>query len=452
MSEQDEKPFVRTTFVDEKPLVGAKWWNESMAQSAPVDQDRRGVLFAVGGLAMLMFAPVCLCSRCGGSSSTANADEEEKTQKSLELQRNFGWAFGGEETALVFDGTSAVPYDPTTLSTLAGAVEPKTRYRTEHRRTLFEASDATPKLTRPASAPVFVPLRQAMKPHLTPSMDVAYKRGRGLASLFETTPGDDVLVVIDLPGPDAVAFAAGMAQTAEPVFTFDNWPHPLGVVPAHHTLASIVYYRPLFEKAAGAARKLTAFVLDRNRLATYTDDGSKFDNRYVARLPPASALTSANTKHVLYVTPSAGEVQERDDLNDDFVGYERAGIDVRVVAADEFGPDPKKPAAPGPAGSSASVDDYYYGSTSDGHYGFWGVYAWRRTTRRFTQPSYPSPSSRYRVTPRATPFVGVSSGKTTPASFGSSRVNISRSSGSVTSPGFGRSGSYGRSSGSSWGS
>jgi hypothetical protein len=452
MSEQEEKPFVRTTMVDERPLVGAKWWNESVAGSStePADSQRRSALIAIGVLGLLMFAPVCMCSRCGGSSSS---DDEEKAQKSLELQRNFGWSFGGEEQPLVFDGTSLAPYDPTTLATLAAAVEPKTRFKADHRRTLFEATDAAPKLARPADAPVFVPLRTVMRPHLNASMEASYKRGRALASLFETTPGDDVLLVIDLPGPDAVAFAAGLAQLAEPVFTFDNWPHPLGVVPAHQTLSAVVYYRPLFEKASSGARKMTAFVLDRNRLLPYTDDGAKFDNRYVARLPAASALTSANTKHVLYVSPAGSEVQERDDLNDDFVGYERAGIDVRVVGADEFVVGPGGTAALGPPGSTptSSGDDTFYGGSSDSHYSFWGVYGWRRTTRRYTQPAYPSPSSRYRVTPRATPFVGVSSGKTTPPTFGSSRVYVSRSSGGVTAPSFGRSGSYGRSSGS-WGS
>lgn len=443
MSESDDKPFVRTVLVDEKPLVGSKWWNESMGSSAPVDERRRQTLFAVGGLALLMFAPVCLCSRCGGGS--ASSDEDEKMQKSLELQQNFGWSFGAEETALVFDGASATPYDPTTLATLAGAVEPKNRFRTEHRRTLFDAADASPKLTRPANAPVFQPLRQAMKPHFGPSMDAAYQRGLALASLFET-PGDDILVVIDLPGPDAVAFAAGFAQAAEPIFTFDNWPHPLGVVPAHQTLASVVYYRPLFQKAAATPRKLSAFVLDRNRLAAYADDGSKFDNRYIARLPAASALTSANVKHVLYVAPDSAEVQERDDLNDDFVGYERAGIDVRVVASGDFNPDSSKVYV------GTGSPEYHYGGSPDTHWGFWGIYGWRRTTRRYTQSSYLPPSSRYRVTPRATSFPGISSAKTTPTGFGHARVNVSRASGLVTSPSFGRSGSYGRSSGGFWGS
>jgi hypothetical protein len=452
----EEKPFRRTTIVDEKPLVGAKWWNRSLEAAAPADPSRRNLVIGVASASLLlMLSPICLCARCGGAG---HADEDEEMKKSLEVQQNFGWNFGGEETALVFDGGAGQPFDPSSLSTLAAAVEPRSAYRADNRRTLFDAPDATPKLTRPATAPTFVALRYAMKPHVSPSMDVAYKRGKALASLFADNTLADFVFMIDLPGPDAVAFAAGLASLAEPVFTFENWPHPLGVVPAHQTLAAVVYYRPAFEAAAATPRKLAAYVLDRHRLVAYTDDGTKFDNRYVARVPTASFLAGQGVKHVLYVSPSKNEVQERDDLNDDFVAYERAGVDVRVIAADDFMPGTPPAAGPTPtpvpggktAPTVATNDDYYYGGSGDSHYSFWGVYGYRTTTRRYSMPAYPSPASRYRVTPRATPYAGASSGHT-PAGFGSTRVYVSRGSRGVTAPAFGRSGSYGRSSGS-WGS
>lgn len=454
MSDEQDKPFQRAAIVDEKPLVGAKWWNRSLDDAAPADGGRRTAVVAVAAASMmLLFGPICMCARCGGSG---HADEDEEMKKSLEVQQNYGWNFGGEETGLVFDGGAGTPFDPTTLSTLATAVEPRSAFRVDNRRTLFDAPDASPRLARPANAPTFVQLRFAMKPHLTPSMDVAYKRGKALASLFADNSAADFVFMIDLPGPDAVAFAAGLATLAEPVFTFENWPHPLGVVPAHQTLSAVAYYRPAFEQAAAAAapRKLSAYVLDRNRLVSYTDDGSKFDNRYIAHVPSSTFLSGQGIKHVLYVTPSKSEIQERDDLNDDFVAYERGGIDVRVVAADDFTPAPmaaQVPSLPGTAPPVAAPSDtYYYGGSGDSHYSFWGVYGYRTTSaRRYTMPSYPSPASRYRVTPRATPYAGASSGHT-PSGFGSTRVYVSRSRG-VTAPAFGRSGSYGRSSGS-WGS
>src|SRR5689334_23419108 len=54
----------------------------------------------------------------------------------------------------------------------------------------------------------------------------------------------------------------------------DNWPHPKGVVPAHQTLAAAAYFQPLFAKRAGVGSP-PMLVLDRRRLAAYTDDRSE---------------------------------------------------------------------------------------------------------------------------------------------------------------------------------
>src|SRR5271170_5569626 len=73
------------------------------------------------------------------------------------------------------------------------------------------------------------------------------------------------MVVVDLPGPEAVAFAAGAASAFDPVFALDNWPHPRGVVPAHQTLAAAAYCQPLFARRASgsAAPRWPLLVLDR---------------------------------------------------------------------------------------------------------------------------------------------------------------------------------------------
>src|SRR3989442_1617906 len=99
---------------------------------------------------------------------------------------------------------------------------------------------------------------------------------------------------LDPAGPIGGAGAAGMAPGFEPVFIFDNWPHPLGVVASHLTLGSVLYHRPGFLRAR-SARAVPAppvFVLDRNRLAHYTDQDTQFANRYVARLPTAENLAA----------------------------------------------------------------------------------------------------------------------------------------------------------------
>ena len=110
-------------------------------------------------------------------------------------------------------------------------------------------------------------------------MEAAYARGKSLASLFasvsetgQTPAGTKTALIVDLPGPEAVAFAAGAISIFDPVFLFDNWPHPRGVVHAQDTLSAAAYYQPLFADARSTSRtnaRLPMFVLDRGRIATY---------------------------------------------------------------------------------------------------------------------------------------------------------------------------------------
>ena len=88
-----------------------------------------------------------------------------------------------------------------------------------------------------------------------------------------------------------MALAAALAARFCPVFTFDNWPHPLGVVPSHLTLGACLYYLPLFLEAAQTRPQPAPplFVLDANRLDPYRDQPDQFDNRYVAPVPSAAA-------------------------------------------------------------------------------------------------------------------------------------------------------------------
>jgi hypothetical protein len=275
---------------------------------------------------------------------------------------------------------------------------------------------------------------------------------------MEGTPGDRV-VIVDMDGPLSVAFAAGASPVLEPIFVFDNWPHPLGVVPAHLTLAAVAHYQPLFVRSSGA-RKGTAypmFVLDRNRFNPYTSEHTQFDNRYVARLPPFSVLRALNDSKVLYIGPSASYPQEADDLNGDLVEYARNGIDVKMAAASDFRPDPSSPPSP-PAGTpQATPDDwppYYYGGSADSHHGFWNDYPWNRPLRPVKSPPTGTSglASSYRPVPRTTLYsnTGTGSTKTKPASVGAVPVVVAAATGVVVGAAVSRSGSYGRYS-SSWG-
>jgi len=254
-----------------------------------------------------------------------------------------------------------------------------------------------------------------------------------------------------------VAVAAGMAPGFDPVFVFENWPHPLGVVPSHLTLGAVLYYRPLFMRlrASRSGSAPPVFVLDRNRLARYTDEETQFDNRYVARLPTASNLKALGIGRLLYVAPDKSDMHELDDLNADFVAFRDASIDVKVMPLSDL---------MRPAQQAAQRPAYYYGGYPNTHFLFWNTYGWRSPAPgrpalvQRAPPSLPQVSrgAEYRPAPRPTIFSsrtlggGAGVGKQKPSGFGRVSVRASKSTGSVTAVRTGRSGSFGRAGG--WGS
>ncbi len=340
-------PFVRDANVDEPGLIGARWWHESMA--APIDRRKAvGVLVGVSGALMALGMVAGLVAV---ATSDDDDDTELATRKALDLQREYGWSFGANDEKLVFDGTSTQPFDRAALASLPALFEPK---RADLRPfavpTLLESPAALPKSTPAGDPSAFVPLREALVPVSHARTLDAFERGRALG--HRLTGRADTGVVVDLPGDEAVAFAAGAATDVEPVLLVDNWPHPRGVVPAHLALGAIAYYQPLFTKAKEGRAPTAAplFVLEAKRLATYSDDSTQFDNRHLARMPSAEALTQRGVRRLVYVTrsPSFGEA---DDLNDDFVAYAASG-----VALDALDPAaiPSLPPAALPAGSTSA--------------------------------------------------------------------------------------------------
>jgi hypothetical protein len=185
-----------------------------------------------------------------------------------------------------------------------------------------------------------------------------------------------------------VALAAALAPCFDPVFLLDNWPHPAGVVPSHLTLGAALYYLPAFERAR-ASRPAVAppvFVVDRLRLTPYTDDGSRFDNRYWAGLPPRDALLAAGIRHLLYAAPDETTRLDAHDLNDDLVAVDRGGIDVKVLALSDFSetPLPGWLEEPPPPRVALNVQGqirlpslrFYFGGSPATHRCFWAWYGW----------------------------------------------------------------------------
>jgi hypothetical protein len=462
MSEPPREPFGREEFLDKPGIVGARWWQRSL--EAPPDRVARrqavqAILFAGGALALLGVG----LAVAGASSSS---DYRTEPRNALDMQKEFGWSFGANAEPLTFDGESKRPFDRGALARLADDLRPA---RKEHLPwyvpTLFQSPAALPRSAPKEEATPPTPLTTALVPIFTPAMSVAYRRGKALAGLFNNTAAH-AMVVVDLPGPEAVAFAAGAASAFDPVFALDNWPHPRGVVPAHQTLAAAAYYQPLFARHA-ASSSLPLLVLDRRRIDAYTDDASQFDNRYLAQVPGAAALKMLGIQHVLYVAPS-GTDKELDDLNDAFVLYAKGGLDVKLVGADAFGVDAGDGAGP-PSGPDDDRPYYYYGSSVASNGWFWHDYPWIKLpapsrwgeTPQTPRPGRPQgagperpaaamPGTAYVPTARATPFSTGAPGLAAPArpsGFGTVAVVVSVATGVVLGAKLLRSGSWNRSAG-----
>ena len=390
-------------------------------------------------------------------------DELEMKVDTLDLQRRQGWSVGAEENLELDD---AVKED-------AGGGQ---RWRE-----LLQVLPQALAPSQPSLLPYYVPtlfqslvgsssqsLRDLITPIYNADMQIAFEKGKSVLALFQQADWPtDTAIVVDLPGPDAMALAASLAERFEPVYDFGNWPHPLGVVPSHRTLAAALYFAPALEASREQRALLPSpsppvFVLDADRLSPYTDANEEFDNRYLARIPTVENLQALGIKHLVYINAAADQ-PELDDLNEAFVELAQGGIDVRMLSLTDFdrsderldeGEDPLL------SWSFAGGGTYwwYYGGTPFNHCHFWDHYGFHH--RRGSAASAPPPpnafgmripkSAVYRPLHRATIYSGaqvrVPSGSTAyrPAGFASVLVHTSRVSGHLTGMQAGRSGSFGR--------
>jgi hypothetical protein len=452
MTEPITEPFGREEFLDKPGIVGARWWQRSLEAAENAVSRRKAVqaILIAGGV-------IAGIGLLGSVIAAASRDDfRYESRAALDTQKEFGWSFGATTETLTFDGVSKQKFDRDALARLADDLRPASPQAAPwYVPTLFQSVTAVPRSTPREQTTAPVPLKDELVPIFTPAMDTAYRQGKALAALFKDVAAQ-VLVIVDLPGPEAVAFAAGSASAFAPVFAIDNWPHPRGVVPAHQALAAAAYYQPLFAKfaknGASGAHPAPMIVLDRRRLNGYTDDATQFDNRHVARVPGGQALNQLGISHVLYVAPT-GTDKELDDLNDDFVLYARVGLDVKVVGADAFAPDANDGAGP----ASGPDDDrpiYYYGGRIGSNGWFWRDYPWARAPAGAVAPSRILAGANYIPIPRQTPFSSGSAGpaaqRPRPAGFGTVPVVISVATGLVLGAKLFRSGSWNRSSGG-WG-
>ncbi len=391
----------------------------------------------------------------------ASDDDPEVSLDSLELQKKEGWNVGSTDKLLAFDGSSATD----------SKGKPWRAYDPNYLISVYQPRD-------PQWQPFFVPtliqslsqtsLSSQMRPVRTAQMADTYQRAEGLRNLISQTPeAKQTLIISELPGPQSIALGAAMADTARLVPVFDNWPHPLGVVRSHETLGAMVYYAgEIDEKRSRVGDNAPALMLlDSNRLTAYTDQDTQFDNRYLAKLPPADQIKQRGVQQVIYLVKDQTQKEELDDINEELVEWQKQGINVRMLRLSEFKPynEPVQQTVAGTTTSSVQRH-YYYGGAPYAHWWFFSHYGYGYPrevvvyrdgrnvplSRPSTGPTFSPPN--YRPASRPTVFNasrvgGVSGvGKTRPSGFGRTSVRVS-SDGRVTGTRTGRSGSYGRSGG-----
>jgi hypothetical protein len=466
---------------------GARWWRESLGIARWATRPAMGTMGLLGALSLAGCATTWAVE--GGDAQYADTREDIGVSvNALQLQRDEGWDVGQAGAALAFPDSTDVDAAGTqhwreAMGNLAVTMAPRAAaLQPFYVPTLFQS------LTGPAGQR----LRAVMRPIHGGEMDADFARGIALRAQFGVVdwPKDTALIV-DAPGPRAVAVAAALADRFAPVFTFGNWPHPLGVVPAHQTIAASLFYLPMFA-AAEAVRAPDApplFVLDANRLAPYGDADKQFDNRYFVKLPTAEQLAALGVRHVLYV--SADATHELDDLNAALVALCQKGVDVKMVALGDFvraGDEPAlAQAGDGDEGDEgegdegeAGVDPAWSWSFAWAHPAWWWPHYWYRGCwwnggafwgdYGFYQPSHgrgmiiprgrgavvvgPPSGTRAPAMPthaawsptvRNTMFTPVAGAKANP-SFGQVEVRASRSDGRIVGFGGGSSSPWGSSS------
>lgn len=153
----------------------------------------------------------------------------------------------------------------------------------------------------------------------------------------------DTLIIVDLRGAAAVAFATALSHRAgvplAPVLTFNNWPAEHELIPAEETLSALVTMRPrpLNPADANEIAARPIFLLDAWRLA-YRDAqpaDEAFDNRYALNstdLPSPALLRAQGINEVIYLIEQRDDdTVEEDDLHDTFVAYSQAGLPLHLL-------------------------------------------------------------------------------------------------------------------------
>jgi hypothetical protein len=140
--------------------------------------------------------------------------------------------------------------------------------------------------------------------------------------------------ILDLPGARSVEAAAWLvgATGAQPVCTFDNWPHEHGVLKPELALAELLRWATTVQAARSriAPEAPPLWICERERLGERPGRPREFDNRYFlddSVLPGPGVLGRYGLERVVYVVPEAGD-EPLADLEGYFGELLLAGIPV----------------------------------------------------------------------------------------------------------------------------
>jgi hypothetical protein len=144
--------------------------------------------------------------------------------------------------------------------------------------------------------------------------------------------------VLDVPGPACVEAAVWLtAAGCQPVCTFDNWPHPKGVLQAELVLAELLRWAPVMASLRSRLRPDSPplWICDNQRFGHRVGTPGDFDNRYYlddSILPGPALLRSHGIRRVVYVTLAAPPEQTPLlDLQSPFAELLTAGFPVEHV-------------------------------------------------------------------------------------------------------------------------
>lgn len=123
------------------------------------------------------------------------------------------------------------------------------------------------------------------------------------------------LLLVDLPGPQSVALGAVLgALGCDLVCTFNNWPHPQGLIQSEKILAAMLRYASWLDekRTAFPTPAPVAWLCDAGRLGTRAGKPGEFDNRYYiedALIPGPILLRSQGVSKIVYVSTQLGDVK-----------------------------------------------------------------------------------------------------------------------------------------------